>query len=648
MFSASQTRGIGFPGVTSMCGICGFTIGSLDQERAGRVLTQMRDSLAHRGPDDADNFFDEEVFLGHRRLSIIDLPGGRQPIRNEDGTVWVIFNGEIYNYRELREDLERAGHSFYTKSDTETIVHLYEERGDDLVAGLNGMFAFVIWDRNRKSLLLARDRLGVKPLHYTLAGGSLIFASEIKAILCHPAVRRDLDLESLSKYLTFEYVPAPHTIFKGVKKVEPGHTIRYDLQEQRLVERKYWDVPLIDDSIGYKGEEEYREELLQRLKESVKRRLVSDVPIGILLSGGIDSSTVAALAAQAADTPVRCFSITFDDSSFDESAYAKKAAAFIGAELHTMRFSNQAMADILPGIQDVLDEPLADGSILPTYLLSRFVRDHVKVALGGDGGDELFAGYPLYQALKLIRYYNVFPTEIRALLKKLARKLPVSYGDVSLDFRIKQFLRGAGVSTEVMFFLWLGSFLETEKNQLFTEDSRRQLGRHNPFEDVIDHIRDSNLKNDLERTLYLAMKLYLQDCILVKVDRASMANSLEVRSPFLDYTVVEFVAQLPMIYKLRRLTTKYLLKKAVTGLIPKDIIHRKKKGFGAPIGMWIHQELRELFETYLAQDRIKKGGLFRPEYVSGLLREHLDRRRDNRKLLWTLLVFELWRERWMP
>jgi len=631
-----------------MCGICGFTAGSLDPERGRHVLTEMRDTLAHRGPDDADSFVDGEVYLGHRRLSIIDLPGGRQPIRNEDGSIWVVFNGEIYNYRELREELERSGHTFYTNSDTETIVHLYEEKGDDVVAGLNGMFAFAIWDRNRKCLLLARDRLGVKPLHYTLAGGSFIFASEIKAILSHPAVARELDLESLGKYLTFEYVPAPHTIFKGIRKIEPGHTVRFDLREQRLFDRKYWDIPLLDDSIGYKREEEYREEILHRLKDSVKRRLVSDVPIGILLSGGIDSSTVAALAAQTTDLPVECFSITFEDPTFDESVYAKKAAAFIGAELHTLRFSTQAMTDILPQIQQTLDEPLADGSILPTYLLSRFVREHVKVALGGDGGDELLAGYPMYQALKLIRYYNIFPTEIRELLKKAARMLPVSYGNLSLDFRIKQFLRGAGVSTEVMFFLWLGSFLETEKNELFTEDVRRQLARHNTFENVIDHIRESMLKNDLERTLYLSMKLYLQDDILVKVDRASMANSLEVRSPFLDYTFVEFVAQLPMVYKLRRLTTKYLLKKAVVGLIPREIIHRKKKGFGVPIGRWIHHELRELFETYLDQGRIRKAGLFRPEYVSGLLQEHLERRRDNRKLLWTLLVFEMWRERWMP
>lgn len=631
-----------------MCGICGFTGGSLDREHAERVLVEMRDSLAHRGPDEAGQFIDGEVFLGHRRLSVIDLSGGGQPIRNEDGTVWVIFNGEIYNYRELRAELVRAGHIFYTNSDTETIVHLYEELGDEVATGLNGMFAFAIWDRKKQRLLLARDRIGEKPLHYAIANGAFVFASEIKAILVHPSVRREIDLQSLSKYLTFEYVPAPHTIFKGIKKVEPGHMVRYDLREQRLVDTRYWDIPLLDDSIGYKREEEYRDELLQRLNESVRRRLISDVPIGILLSGGIDSSTVAALAVRSTDAPVNCFSITFDDPTFDESRYAQKAAGFIGAKLQTMRFSDQTMIDLVPRIQEVLDEPLADASILPTYLLSKFVREHVKVALGGDGGDELFAGYPTYQALKLIRYYNIFPTEIREFLKRVARKLPVSYGNLSLDFRIKQFLRGAGVSTEIMFFLWLGSFLEAEKKDLLTGDVRNTLAGQNPFEDVIDLIRESNLKNDLERTLYLSMKLYLQDGILVKVDRASMANSLEVRAPYLDHTFVEFVAQLPMIYKLRRFKTKYILKKAATGLIPKVIIHRKKKGFGVPIGRWIHRELRDLFEAYLAQDRIRKAGLFRPEYVGGLLREHLDRRKDNRKLLWTLLVFELWRERWMP
>ncbi len=630
-----------------MCGICGVVFMDPGHRVDGGLLVAMRDTLTPRGPDEAGIYLDGNVGLASRRLSIIDLAEGHQPMANEDGSVWVVFNGEIYNFKDLRRPLEDRGHKFATNSDTEVILHAYEEYGPDCLEHFNGMFAFALYDKKARRLFLARDRVGLKPLHYLWDGQRFLFASEIKALLQDPQVPRDINLLSLSKYLTYEYVPAPHTIFQAIHKLEPGHLLLLDVSRRSLENRKYWDIPLFDDHLGYKREEEYAEELLSRLEESVRLRLVSDVPIGIFLSGGIDSSTVAALANKHHGSPIMAFTIGFDDKSFDESAYAIRVGRALGVDHRVENFQVQRMHEILPRGMDAMDEPLGDASILPTYLLSEFAARHVKVVMGGDGGDELFAGYPTYQALKLIRYYNIFPTEIRTLIRRLAGALPVSHRNISMDFKIKQLLRGAGVSQEIMFFLWMGSFTEGEKRHLLTPAIWEQIKRRNAFEDLFDYIKESNLKGEMERALYLSMKLYLQDDILVKVDRASMANSLEVRAPFLDYTFVEFAAQLPTILKLRRLTTKYLLKKAVASLLPREIVQRGKKGFGIPVGRWILGELRDMFEEYLGEARIRREGFFSPAFVRGLLEDHLARRKDNRKLLWTLLMFQLWRERWL-
>ncbi len=421
-----------------------------------------------------------------------------------------------------------------------------------------------------------------------------------------------------------------------------------DITQGSLTKRRYWDIPLFDDNLGYKREDDYTEELLYRLEESVRLRLVSDVPIGIFLSGGIDSSTVAAFANKHHGSPIIAFTIAFDDKSFDESAYATLVGRTLGVDHRIETFNSRKMCEILPRVADTMDEPLGDASILPTYLLSEFAARHVKVVMGGDGGDELFAGYPTFQALKLIRYYDILPHEIRGYILKIAQAMPVSHRNFSFDFKLKQLLRGAGVSREIMFFLWMGSFNEREKRDLLTEEIWNQIKTQNTFEDLFDYIKGSNLKNEIERALYLVMKLYLQDDVLVKVDRASMANSLEVRAPFLDYTFVEFAVQLPTLLKLRRLTTKYLLKRAATSLLPREITHRRKKGFGIPVGRWILGDLRELFQEYLGEARIRREGIFNPVFVKRLLDDHLARRGDNRKLLWTLLTFQLWRERWLP
>ena len=629
-----------------MCGVVG--IADLAQRRPDLVAIgrAMRDALAHRGPDEVGERHDGPVWLGSRRLSIIDLADGHMPMGNEDGTVWAVYNGEIYNFAALRATLEAAGHRFRTSCDTEVLVHAYEEWGPGCVERFNGMFAFAVHDVTRQRLFLARDRMGEKPLHYVWNGGLFLFASEIKALLRHPDVARRIDPLAVSKYLAFEYVPAPHSLFAGVRKLEPGHWLLLDLVERRLEIRAYWDMPLLDDAPSYKREEDYADELLSRLDEAVRIRLVSDVPIGVFLSGGVDSSTVAALAARHHGGPLEAFTIGFGDPTFDETAWAERAARHAGVVHHVERCDLEAVLPEIPDILGTLDEPLGDASYVPTFLLSRFARRRVTVALGGDGSDDILAGYPTFSALKLVRYYAILPLELRQLINRVAGWLPVSLSNISFDFKIKQLLRGAGVANEVMFLLWMGSFTEGEKRVLLAPDVRADIGNANAFEDVLDHIKRSNLRSDLERAFYLCAKLYLSDDILVKVDRASMANSLEVRSPFLDHTFVEFICRLPSRLKLHRLTTKYLLKKAVAGLLPPALVRRPKKGFGMPVGRWINGPLGPIIDAALAPERLRREGLFDPDFVATLLGEHRAEVRDNRKLLWTLFAFQTWRERW--
>ena len=629
-----------------MCGFVG--IADLAERRAdhAEIGRAMRDALAHRGPDEAGERRDGPVWLGSRRLSIIDVAEGHMPMGNEDGTVWAVYNGEIYNFAGLRDELERAGHRFRTHCDTEVLVHAYEEWGPACVERFNGMFAFAVHDVPARRLFLARDRMGEKPLHYVWDGRLFLFASEIKALLRHPDVSRAIDPLAVSKYLTFEYVPAPHSIFAAVRKLEPGRWLLLDLAERRLEEHQYWELPLIDDALNYQREEDSADELRERLSEAVRIRLVSDVPIGVFLSGGIDSSSVAALAARHHAGPLEAFTVGFSDPSFDETPWAEMAARAAGVEHHIERCDLDAVLPEIPDILGTLDEPLGDASYVPTFLLARFARRRLTVALGGDGGDDILAGYPTFSALKLVRYYAIFPLEVRLLINRLAARLPVSLANISFDFKIKQLLRGTGVAAEVMFLLWMGSFTETEKRTLLTAGVRGRIGNANAFEDVLEHIKRSNLRNDLERVLYLCAKMYLQDDILVKVDRASMANSLEVRSPFLDHTLVEFVSRLPMRVKLRRLTTKSLLKRAVGDLLPRPLVRRPKKGFGMPVGRWINGGLGPLVDAALAPERLRREGIFDPAFVSALLAEHRAGARDNRKLLWTLFAFQTWHERW--
>ena len=624
-----------------MCGICGF-VGPAPVDRG--VLARMTRVLEHRGPDD-DGFHIAEyedgsaVGLGFRRLSIIDLDTGNQPIGNEDGSLQVVLNGEIYNYRELRAELIGRGHRFATNSDTEVIVHLYEELGARCVERLNGMFAFALWDEKDRRLLLARDRFGKKPLYYADLGDALLFGSELKALLQHPRCPRELDFPSLSRYLALEYVPTPRAIFDGVSKLPGGHYLLW--HEGRTSVEQYWDLSFASDGDN-RSDEDYVEEFRDLFREAVRRRLVSDVPLGAFLSGGIDSSSVVAMMSEALPAgSVKTFSIGFEEPSFDESTYARRVADHFGTDHHETVLTQSAMVDLLPTVTEFLDEPFADPSILPTYLLSRHTRESVTVALGGDGSDELLAGYPTFPADRFATLYPLPRVLNERIVIPLADRMPVSTKNFSVDFKLKRFLRGAGSPTSERHATWLGSFTPAEQETLLTSRPADPFGeQHSAFENAPTTDR-------VERLLYIYAKTYLQDDILVKVDRASMACSLEVRAPFLDVDLVEFLGRVPARLKLRRLETKHLLKRAMAGILPPDIAERPKKGFGIPIADWLKGGLREALQDELSPGRVREQGIFEPAVVERYVSEHMSGRSDHRKPLWTLFVFQLWHRRWL-
>jgi len=635
-----------------MCGIVGFLTSKVSDIPDYEILRRMREILAHRGPDDLGEYFrplDDQgafVFFGHRRLSIIDLSGGHQPLSNEDGTVWVIFNGEIYNFKELRKKLEILGHKFITSSDTEVIAHAYEEYREECFKHFNGMFAIGIWDELNHRLILARDRLGKKPLYYASINETFLFASELKAILAYPHFPREIAPLSLMKYLFYEFSPCPHTIFNDSRKLPPASYLIWE--NKRIEIKEYWSPFNLEGMEKNLLEIDVEDRLLELLKISVKRRLISDVPLGVFLSGGIDSSAITALAQEEVPGKVKTFSIGFEDPSFDESKYASLVSQFLGTEHFEQRMTPKDLLDIVPNLPDILDEPMADASILPTYLLSKFTRQYVTVALGGDGGDELFAGYPTYLAHKFARKYELFLGSLHPFIHFLGNLLPVSDNNISFDFKVKKFLSGIGYPDGIRNSVWLGSFSFSDIERVVSPEVLKEFDRTRLTEEIGSYEKAFPFKDSTTLLQYLDLKLYLQESILVKVDRASMASSLEVRAPFLDYELVEFVTGLPPGLKLKGLTSKYILKKAMKNLLPNEVIQRKKKGFGVPIAKWVKGPLKELFEDLLSPDRIKQEGFLNPEYVTSLLQDHLFNKKDNRKQLWTLLVWELWVNRYHP
>jgi asparagine synthase (glutamine-hydrolysing) len=631
-----------------MCGICGVAGGD---PAAGRDLVhRMCSAMVHRGPDDEGSVHLDGVTLGMRRLSIIDLEGGHQPMHNEDSTVWVVQNGEIYNHLELRRLLIAAGHSFNTQSDTEALVHGYEEWGGEMVERLNGMFAFAVLDRRRGSVLLARDRMGIKPLHYAIDGDRLVFASELKALLRDPALRKGIDPVALDDYLAYEFVPSPSSIVRGISKLQPGHTLTWSVAESSHELRRYWSPQLNLDGGGDRRSIERRrsldddcEELRSVLRESVRKELISDVPLGVFLSGGIDSSAVAAMMTQLGGE-VKSFSVGFAERSFDESAHARLVARHLGTEHHELTLEPGMLLDLVPKLPDLLDEPLGDASIIPTYLLSEFTRRHVKVALGGDGGDELFAGYPTLQAHRLAGYYLRAPRVLRErVVEPLVRRLPVSRNNLSFDFRAKRFVSGAGYDVAERHQRWMGSFTRVDRALVYSKDMREELESRGGYH--VYSLKDGSQAGDpINQALLLDMRLYLENDILVKLDRASMMASLEGRVPLLNNDFVEYATHLPLNMKLRGLRSKFLLKRALRGVLPDSILNRPKKGFGIPVAQWFRGPLKEQMLSVLSPQRILSEGFFDPHGVNRLIHDHLAGRRDNRKQLWTLFAFELWHD----
>ncbi|MBN1823330.1 MAG: asparagine synthase (glutamine-hydrolyzing) [Endomicrobiales bacterium] len=624
-----------------MCGIAGIYSykGRYGESRA--VIEKMTEALRSRGPDDKGFYEGDRIALGFRRLSIIDLVTGNQPMHNEEKNIWVVFNGEIYNFIELRDELQRKGHEFLTKADTEVIVHCYEEYGEGFVEHLDGMFSIGIYDEKNDRLVLARDRFGKKPLHYAFLDGQLVFASEIKSMLKHPGISREMNTTSLMKYLHFEYVPAPNTIFKGIKKLMPSEMLV--CENGRLRSRLYWDIPYGAEKMKV-GFDEAASEIRRLLAKAVKKRMISDVPIGVFLSGGIDSSSVAALMAMESGSKVKTFNIAFTNRDYDESGPAEDVALHIGSEHNEQSFSPSTLLDVLPEITDYMDEPFADPSVLPTYLLSKMTREKVTVALGGDGGDEIFGGYPTYNAHRLYDYYSAMPGLIKTAVKGVIESLPVSSGYFGIDFKLKRFISGDGLPDGERHITWMSALKKNEIKELL-KASQKDVEVDVIYGELAKYAGQSiTAKADLP--MYIDAKMYLQDDILVKVDRASMAVSLEVRAPFLDKELTEYAARVPIDYKTSLFGTKNILKKAVEDLLPKRIINRSKHGFSVPINVWFRNELKPLISEYLGKERLKKEGIFDADYVSRLVEEHMSRKKEHRKNLWVLLMFQIWKEKY--
>lgn len=626
-----------------MCGIAGLVSTKIFDLS---VLKNMTDSMTHRGPDDAGyeilhskNYF---AGLGQRRLSIIDLSEqGHQPMTNEDSSLWITFNGEIYNYLELKQDLLSKGHLFRSNTDTEVIIHGYEEYGLNFLNKMNGMFAFALWDNHTETLMLCRDRYGKKPLYYSLINEGIIFSSELKALTTHPEFQKRLDLKSLSLYFQFEYTPAPYTIYEKTFKLQAGHYLEFS--NNKISTKKWWDVNLYENSLWNDcSEQELIRVLTDKLSKAVERRLISDVPLGVFLSGGIDSSIITALMADVVPaSQIKTFSIGFNESTFDESNYAKLVADRFGTEHHQKILSSKDMPEIIPTITGLLDEPYADASIIPTYLLSRFTREHVTVALGGDGGDELFAGYDPFLADYLSNIYTLIPKFIHdGLISPLANIMPVSDKNMSLDFKIKRFLKYVHNDPVTRNQLWLGAYNKEEQNHLFNKETNNALNYFRPLS--ILEVPD-NLKSQLALAHHY-QKYYLTDDILFKIDRAGMMVSLEARTPFLDVEVAEFANSLPSSFKLRNLCRKYILKKAFKKRLPHSVLYRKKKGFGIPLTKWIKEDLKDEIGHYLSKDYLEKQGLFNPETLNQIYQTHLSGKVDNRKQIWSMYMFQKWYE----
>lgn len=623
-----------------MCGIAGIVSTAAGQRIEAATVRRMCQAIVHRGPDEEGIFVKDGIGLGMRRLSIIDLAGGRQPVFNEDRTVWVVFNGEIYNFPELREDLLKRGHRFSTHTDTEVIVHLYEEMGPDCVHKLRGMFAFALYDEPRRRLLMARDRLGKKPLHYALQGQCLLFGSEIKAILAVAPELATVNNEALLQYMYFGYIPDPLTAFTTIQKLPPGHLLEFE--NGKIEVRQYWDLPQYSTHPP-RSEEECLEEMEHRLAEAVRIRLISDVPLGALLSGGTDSSTIVALMARASSNPVKTFAIGFRDQDFNEAPYARMVADRFGTDHHEL-IVEPHLLETVEMLTSSLEEPFGDSSMLPTYYVSQMARKHVTVALSGDGGDEIFAGYDRYAIHLRRQVFERIPSWARRFYREQI------YPRLPGDLRGKKFSYNVCLPWRERYVEGISFVPAFERDMpLLSDEFRAVLRESGDPEDVMYRCFDqAPAKDPVSQILYVDTKTYMVGDILTKVDRMSMATSLEVRVPILDHEFVEWVTGLPVDWKIRGGKQKYILRKLAERVgVPREVLYRPKQGFALPLVHWMKQELKELIMTVLLEPRTLQRGYFEPRAVRQLLDEHFRGRRDHSGRIWRLLIFELWHRNYL-
>jgi asparagine synthase (glutamine-hydrolysing) len=647
-----------------VCGLTGFFRPNdftdvSPEERA--ALGRMNDAITHRGPDEEGSWFGQGIGLAARRLSIIDVAASQQPQFGPSGETICVFNGEIYNFEAIRDELRGLGHEFQTAGDTEILPHAYEAWGlEGMLSRLNGMFGFALFDRRSRELFIARDRLGIKPMYVGEFGGTWVFGSELKSLLIHPQVHRDLCPDSLARYLMMEYVPSPRSIYRGIQKLQPGHYLHLRPGGE-ATPRRYWSLKWgggpeewqhselgLPSAKDWLKEEAWAESLTHALQDAIRLRLVSEVPIGALLSGGVDSSTVSALMAEMVPD-LRTFSIGFQEESFDESTYAKAVADRIGSQHSARTFTSAEFDDILGSVRGFMDEPFADASVLPTHFLARTVKEEgVTVVLSGDGADELFAGYPTYLAQKIARPLDAVPGTGLALrgMRVLASALPSSYENVSFDYKLKRFLDGAAHPPARRQVTWLGSFLEHEMQAVLSQDALAALSDAGPWTEIDGHHEQAIAQGagPIERQMHLDLHTYMGDDILVKVDRASMATSLEVRVPFLDHRVVELAARMPLELKIKGSRGKHILKNAMSSRLPEAVTARGKKGFGMPVAQWLRGPWKDLLMDTLGSGAAGRSGWLDQSAVDQLISQHLSGKRDRRKPLWTLLMFRFWED----
>ena len=629
-----------------MCGIVGVVGGPEPANERAEIVRAMRETLVHRGPDGCGMTHAPGCDLGLRRLAIVDIAGATGPHASEDGSIHAACNGEIYNYRDLRAELAGRGHAFHTSVDTEVLPHLYEEHGPAFVSRLDGMFAFAVWDERRRCLVLGRDRAGEKPLFYWVGDGELAFASELRALLAHPRVPRELDPVALSRYLLHDFFPAPLSPMALVQKL-PAGCFLVSRGGQAQVHR-YWDLALAfaTPQAGGRSEAEVAAELDHHVARAVRRRKQSDVPVGVFLSGGVDSSAILAHLTEQDGRGVPVFALGHDDAAFDEARFARRTARHFGAEYHELVLSQADLGDGLRRVIAGFDEPLGDASTIPTHLLSLLARRHVKVVLSGEGGDELFAGYPTYLGHRVAEALARCPRGLRQGLVAAARRLsPKTMGNVGLDYLLDRFVQGAEHPLLERHHRWFGSFSPERQQDILAPAVLERLRDDDPFGSARAVVAGKRFHDSLSQLLFTDFSMYLQDGLLTKVDRATMLASLEARAPLLDHELVEYVAGLPSSMKLKRTTTKAILRRSLRARLPPDVLARRKRGFNIPFSRWLLHGLGAELRHRFSRERVLARGLFSPEGVERLLEEHLSRRADHRKPIFNLLAFDAWCDR---